>query len=434
MKRLGVTIVLALCCSTVVAALAEAQQYVNEFPEPARVIAAYDGPDSLDRTARQHAALRVLRQVVVDMMYDRIGRDREGGRPHVWQTPDEYRLERAYALAEGQLREPGFDLAEWHRLGAASPRSQWHHVVDQYAMLDTVFRDDVLQRFFSPAWVAGYLAATRRVDIRVAASKKSERDANRPSAQQSRPQARRSPSSDARRSAAGTQLREYTVVALLLLALGFAREIRRFGLDGSDPFTIRSGWTRYQVHSSTGTVLSPTKSRVVTTHVSGGGAGNQPISSSTSTSIHDQFFIRESNGYESGLQVTDMNLALRDGHQVSAVWGIRKGKKTGAYIVFRNHTTRNVDFVDSKVKAMLQPSIWPVFPLIFTAVVVGAGAANGCMWCSFSITKESSFSTAVIVMVGFAIVRAIARTRRVHRLKRQLADMLFPILDQRATA
>src|SRR5712664_2334357 len=176
--RLPAALVLALCCSTFIAALAAAQEYVGGVPEPARVLAAYEGPDSLDRTARQHAALRVIRQVITDLSYERIARDRARGRPFVQQTPDEQRLMRAYAAAEGQVRDPAFDKAETQRLGAAAPLRQWVQLIDHYAMLDTQFKDDVLHRFFSADWVAGYLAAKGRLGARVAASTR-ERDSIR---------------------------------------------------------------------------------------------------------------------------------------------------------------------------------------------------------------------------------------------------------------
>ena len=169
--RWPAALVLALCYSTSSAALAAAQEYMSGVPEPARVLAAYEGPDSLDRTARQHAALRVIRQVITDLSYDRIGRDRERGRPFVQQTSDEKRLWAAYAAAEGQVRDPAFDKA-------AAPLRRWAVLIDHYAMLDTQFKDDVLHRFFSPDWVAGYLAAKGRLDAGVAASTR-ERDSTR---------------------------------------------------------------------------------------------------------------------------------------------------------------------------------------------------------------------------------------------------------------
>jgi hypothetical protein len=229
------------------------------------------------------------------------------------------------------------------------------------------------------------------------------------------------------------------VIALLLLALGLAREIRPFGLVVSDPFTIRSGWTSYKVYSSTGTVLSPTKSRVVTTHVSGG--GGQPVSTSTSTSIHDQFFIRESDGRERAIQLTNMNLALREGHLVSAVWCIRKGKKNGDYFLFRNHSTRDVNFVGWRVMTLLRPKVWPVLLLIFIALMGVAASVHMRIPHLFNImsadnTAGSLFGLLAAVFavpVGFFIVFAIVTILRVRRFKRQIAGTLLPIFDQRAT-
>src|SRR5689334_4116745 len=92
--------VLALCVFSLAAPSAAAQEYLREMPEPNRIIAAYDGADSLDRTARQVGALRVMRDLLRIMSYDRIARDRKAGRPFVMQTPDEARLWKAYAGAE----------------------------------------------------------------------------------------------------------------------------------------------------------------------------------------------------------------------------------------------------------------------------------------------------------------------------------------------
>jgi len=169
-------VALALGCSALFVALAAAQEYISGVPDPARVIAAYEGPDSLDRTARQHAALRVVRLLVMDLSNDRVNRDQEGGRPYVRETPEEHRLQAAYSAAERQIH-PEFDIAESRRLsaesrrlGAASPGYRWFLLESQYSMRDARFRDDVLHRFFSPEWVSGYLAAKGRLEARVAAS------------------------------------------------------------------------------------------------------------------------------------------------------------------------------------------------------------------------------------------------------------------------
>ena len=153
-----------------------------------------------------------------------------------------------------------------------------------------------------------------------------------------------------------------------LLAFGLVREVRRFGLDVTDPFTVHSGWGSYKLFTITGTVLSPTKSHVVTTHVSGGGSNVggvvQPITTSTTTNIHDQFFIRDSKGLEQDVKLTDVDIALREDHQLSAVWGIKKGKESGRYFLFRNHSTRRADFIEQALRDMLKPHKWPVLPML----------------------------------------------------------------------
>jgi hypothetical protein len=158
--RLASRLLLALFFSVCVAARASAQEYLKGFPDPARVAAGYEGPDSMASTARQHAALEMIRLLASDLMYDRLIRDRASGRNFTRQTPEELQLVRAYGAVEGRLKTPTFA-----RGGADSPSARWHSLQWQYES-DTSFRNDVFQRFFSPAWVAEYRAAKGRLDAR----------------------------------------------------------------------------------------------------------------------------------------------------------------------------------------------------------------------------------------------------------------------------
>jgi hypothetical protein len=159
------TVVVALGCSVVFATSAAAQWYVLGVPEPARVIAGYDGPDIVDRSARQIAALRVIRIVIMNLSWDRVARDRESGRPYVNETPDERRLREAFGTAERLVPLPAF-------VRGGAPARQWSVLIDKYAMGDEQFQDDVIHRFFPPEWVKGYLAAKARDDAFVAARKR----------------------------------------------------------------------------------------------------------------------------------------------------------------------------------------------------------------------------------------------------------------------
>ena len=60
---------------------------------------------------------------------------------------------------------------------------------------------------------------------------------------------------------------------------------------------------------------------------------------SSKTTIHDQFFIRLADGHQQTVQLQDWDFPVADDQVVSALWAIREGATTGAYLVMRNHTT-----------------------------------------------------------------------------------------------
>lgn len=226
---------------------------------------------------------------------------------------------------------------------------------------------------------------------------------------------------------------------LALVVAGCMREMRRFGLDASDPFLMRAGWSSYKIHSITGTVLDPTKSRVVTTDVSGGGSyvsggvtHTRPISTSTSTSIHEQFFLRASDGTEKAIQLTNFDLALREGHRMTAAWAIQKGKESGYYFLFRNHSTRGVDFSKLRLETMMRPSILLCLPLV-SSVVAGI-----CFVVFGGFRREGDTPATILAfgamfgaLLGALLIRVVCDLR-VRRFKREIADRLIPIIDQRA--
>src|SRR5258708_24766789 len=129
--------------------------YFKEMPDPARVLASFDGSDNLDRTARQKAAFIVLR----DMIYEL-----SDGRAYRHQlTADEQRIYKSYGDAWGLVPTPHFDEAESRRLGWFSPDGKWQKL-QQVLRLDPAFRNELLDRLFSPAWKSNFLAVEARQD------------------------------------------------------------------------------------------------------------------------------------------------------------------------------------------------------------------------------------------------------------------------------
>jgi hypothetical protein len=413
---------------------AEAAQppYLDEMPSPERVLAEVRGRDDLDTAARQAGTFHQLVQMMRVMSEGRAYRNQ--------LTPDEQRVMKSYHDAEGRIIAPmpnRFDAEETRRLGMNSPRAKWFGQYTRYG-LDTQF---VLGKFFSPAWQANYRAVMQRDQRQTAAHE----------LQQGQPPSRASlellfHDLLARFGIGGTEFLLFGVgLPLGLLALGVAREMRRFGLDERDPFTLNAGWTTYALNTTTGTVLSPTKSREVQTHVSGGGPAyvshgvvySQPITSTTTTTIHDQFFIHDpGQNRERAFKLQNVDIALREGHAMSVAWGIKKGKNSGYNFLFRNHTTRRTDFIDGAIRGMIRPHAWLVLP-----VTVLAPSAWG-LWLRSGVSPSRSYEdlgvslmvAVVATFAGFFIVRAIITRIRAARLKREISERLLPVLDQRAVA
>lgn len=142
--------------------------WLAEMPDPDKVRAAIRGKDELDTAARQAAALYQLREMIGVLAGDRRLRNQT--------TDEERRLMRAYAEADGAVREPivaRFDAAETQRLGMKSPRAQWFNTYTGYK-LDPAFTEDLLQRFFSPDFTRIWRQAKAYDEAKAAAAKPKE--------------------------------------------------------------------------------------------------------------------------------------------------------------------------------------------------------------------------------------------------------------------
>lgn len=108
------------------------------------------------------------------------------------------------------------------------------------------------------------------------------------------------------------------------------------------------------LHSARGEVVGASKWS--TTHVSGGGGGGYvhqgsgysstaPVTSTVTE--HDQFFLRLSDGKEMPIRLENVQLAVRDGQDVSVLWGVPEGKEHGRYVAIINHTTGEQTMIPS---------------------------------------------------------------------------------------
>lgn len=139
--------------------------YLKEMPDPARVISSFDGDKSPDKTLRQYGALYQLKTMLEDLSDGRVYRNQ--------LTPEEQRIRAGYVAAMARFEAPHFDDAETRRLGRNSPSAKWFDLRTHYE-LDKTFRNELLDRFFSPAWKTSFLAVEARMDSARQASLRQE--------------------------------------------------------------------------------------------------------------------------------------------------------------------------------------------------------------------------------------------------------------------
>jgi hypothetical protein len=146
-----------------------------------------------------------------------------------------------------------------------------------------------------------------------------------------------------------------------------------------------------------------------TTEVSGGGGSGHsyqgtgfshtaPIRSTTTE--HDQFFVRTAHGKEIPVRLQNVNVALRDGQDLSVFWGVGEGRDSGPFLAFHNHTTDQTTWMTksggkelfgsglmARVVGMLLALVLSVILLIVAAVnvsVIGIAILGALAWYSWT--------------------------------------------------
>ncbi len=188
--------------------------------------------------------------------------------------------------------------------------------------------------------------------------------------------------------------------------------------------TIQVRGKEYTLYSFTGQVVGTSKN--LETTVSGGGGGGSggssaPVSISSITTVHDQFFLTDNSGKERAFQLNDFDLACREGHKLTVVWTIKKGEERGPYIAVRNHTTGQTFYGESQITTICNPQ-WRtnltvfyclLFLVLFVVAIVkfvGRNLLGGAM------------VAVIAAIIGIDIVRRMmSYDREIKQFKSQIA-------------
>jgi hypothetical protein len=200
-----------------------------------------------------------------------------------------------------------------------------------------------------------------------------------------------------------------TFLLALLTGLGVPLLLQRgrLELDPRDPFRLLLGGGTYVLNHATGSVGGASK--MGTTDVYGGGGGGRysygpgygygytaPVTISSTTTIHDQFFIRQPDGAVESIKLSGWDFPVADGHVVSAVWAVREGAGAGPFFVVVNHTTGDVRSATSFLRSNLS-STGALRELLMFGFLIVAGVVA-------SQVTAGNLAKAVLVAVVGAII------------------------------
>ena len=141
--------------------------------------------------------------------------------------------------------------------------------------------------------------------------------------------------------------------------------------------TYQASGKEIQLYNFTGIVAETGKN--METIVSGGGGGGYsyqgtggtaPVTIRSRTVVHDQFFLVDANGHEMSFQLQDFNIACRRDNKLAVIWGIKKGKEKGPYIIVHNYSTNSTFYDDKSIARLFRLSPLLLFGGGLLAVII----------------------------------------------------------------
>jgi hypothetical protein len=162
-----------------------------------------------------------------------------------------------------------------------------------------------------------------------------------------------------------------------------------------------------------------------TTQVSGSGGGinvgsgqPNPVTITSSSTTHDQFFLRNDAGQEQAFEFANAGLALRKSHRVTVLWGTIKGNASGSYLAVYNHTTSQLSEIPGTINTLAIPPM-PVPVLIGYVVGVLAICFYGVGFVILPVLfiMRSKRKKELVAAFRPAVEAAISQIRAVPPIK-----------------
>lgn len=127
---------------------------------------------------------------------------------------------------------------------------------------------------------------------------------------------------------------------------------------------IAIGGKKYEAYWVAGKVAAANRQLETRVHGGGSGGNSAPAPVTSTTVTHDEIFLIDNDGKEHSLRLQNWNVSSREGHEMLAIWLIKKGKSTGPYVVIHNRTLNETYYNDAVLTKMHRPLwLYPFVPL-----------------------------------------------------------------------
>lgn len=203
------------------------------------------------------------------------------------------------------------------------------------------------------------------------------------------------------------------VILLALIIAGIVWFVRKQKGSGSGG----KGDARIRTSLVSGVVTGSARHTEITvnTHTSGNHQQGFHSATSATSTLHQQFFVRQDNGVETPVQLEGANLPIADGQHVTVIFCEYGDQQEPGYLV--NHTAQlGYQLFDPPYGTAVNLGAAPSTPMIFIRAL-GAAAVTGflawMLWHRTQVGQLLAISVPVVFVV--TVFRQRARRRRIGR-------------------
>lgn len=132
-----------------------------------------------------------------------------------------------------------------------------------------------------------------------------------------------------------------------------------------------------KIYSFTGRVIDSTQQ--LETKVSGSGGGGAiyqgsgavaPVNISSTTTVHNQFFLIDEDNKEISVKLQNWDISLRTEHTVKVIWAIPGKASNGPFVTVKNFNLNEVSWSNNQLKTVVSACLFKHLMIGFAVSVV----------------------------------------------------------------